>query len=68
MPEGHTIHRVARDHQKWFAGQALAVTSPQGRFAEDAPLFDGKRLVRVEAYGKHLFYWWEGTDLLHIHF
>ena len=20
MPEGHTIHRLARDHQKWFAG------------------------------------------------
>ena len=32
MPEGHTIHRAARDHEKALAGQALLVTSPQGRF------------------------------------
>ena len=67
MPEGHTIHRVARDHQRRYSGEALAVSSPQGRFRAGARRLDGTTLVRVEAYGKHLFYWWEDDRLLHIH-
>lgn len=34
MPEGHSIHRLARDHHRWFAGQSLSLSSPQGRFVE----------------------------------
>ena len=67
MPEGHTIHRVARDHQKRFAGEALSVSSPQGRFRAGARKLNDSRLERVEAYGKHLFYWWEGDQILHVH-
>lgn len=78
MPEGHTLHRVARDHEKLFAGQRLAVSSPQGRFAAGAAVLNGRRLDRVEAIGKHLFYHWapqrrrkaasgEQADALHIH-
>ena len=67
MPEGHTIHRVARDHHKRYAGQELAVSSPQGRFKAGARNLDGATLDRVEAYGKHLFYWWDGGRVLHIH-
>lgn len=67
MPEGHTIHRVAEDHQAIFAGQSLAVWSPQGRFANEAEQLSGKRLVRVEAHGKHLFYVWPRKLYLHIH-
>ncbi len=67
MPEGHTIHRTARDHQQRFASQQLAVTSPQGRFRAGAERLDGTTLERVEAYGKHLFYWWEGDQVVHIH-
>ena len=55
MPEGHTIHRLARDHQKWFAGQKLIVSSPQGRFNEEAKKISGKQLREVTAHGKHLF-------------
>jgi endonuclease-8 len=55
MPEGHLLHRLARD-QSELAGQALAVTSPQGRFAAGAAALDGGRLDAVEAYGKHLFH------------
>ena len=58
MPEGHTIHRIARDHQKWFAGQKLIVTSPQGRFEDEAQRVSGKKLREVTAHGKHLFYHW----------
>ncbi|TQV70261.1 Fpg/Nei family DNA glycosylase [Denitrobaculum tricleocarpae] len=67
MPEGHTIHRAARDHGRVLAGQVLAVSSPQGRFAEGAALIDGRRCVGVEAYGKHLLYRFDSGDALHIH-
>jgi hypothetical protein len=33
MPEGHTLHRLARLHQKRFANAPVVVTSPQGRGA-----------------------------------
>jgi formamidopyrimidine-DNA glycosylase len=66
MPEGHTIHRLALDHGKALAGQVLRVSSPQGRF-EDAARLDGLRLVRTEAHGKHLFYVFEKSRVLHIH-
>lgn len=67
MPEGHTLHRIARDHHRWFAGQSLAVSSPQGRFAEQSQELDGRQLKRVEAFGKHLIYHWAGGKLLHVH-
>ena len=41
MPEGHTIHRAARDHHRIFAGKQLTISSPQGRFAEGAALLSG---------------------------
>lgn len=71
MPEGHTIHRVARDHTKLFAGEKLIVSSPQGRFEEGAKQLTGKKLQQIEAIGKHLFYVWQGKPgtkrVLHIH-
>lgn len=67
MPEGHTIHRIARDHNQRFVGPPLWTCSPQGRFESGAAQLDGLRLERVEAYGKHLFYWWEGARVLHVH-
>lgn len=56
MPEGHTIHRIARDHSRTLRGHTLAVSSPQGRFVEGAALIDGTPLKAIEAWGKHLFY------------
>ncbi len=67
MPEGHTIHRIAQDHSRDFAGQKLKVSSPQGRFIDGAKLLSGKQLKSVEACGKHLFYRWAGKRTLHIH-
>ncbi|KAA9394037.1 Fpg/Nei family DNA glycosylase [Kocuria coralli] len=54
MPEGHTIHRLARRLSEVFEGEELAVSSPQGRFARGARLLDGRRLVSARAYGKQL--------------
>ena len=67
MPEGHTIHRIARDHGRLISGRRLRVSSPQGRFAADAERIDGAVLERIEAYGKHLFYWWSTGEIGHVH-
>ena len=67
VPEGHTIHRLARDHKRLFAGRVLRVTSPQGRFAEGAALLDGRVLERLDPYGKHLFYGFGAGRWLHVH-
>lgn len=67
MPEGHTIHRLALDHTALLAGGPVDVSSPQGPFAGAAERLDGRRLERVTAYGKHLFYEWETGDVVHVH-
>ena len=67
MPEGHTIHRAARDHHRIFAGKQLTISSPQGRFAEGASLLSGRQCLCVEAFGKHLIYHFDHSDVLHIH-
>ena len=67
MPEGHTLHLLARDHRRRFRGGPVRVTSPQGRAAEAAARVDGSVLVDVEAHGKHLFYEFSTGDVLHVH-
>jgi endonuclease-8 len=67
VPEGHTIHRAARDHHRILAGQQLTVSSPQGRFSEGATLLSGQLCLVVEAFGKHLLYRFENGNVLHIH-
>ena len=67
VPEGHTIHRLARDHARIFRGQRVFVTSPQGRFADSARLLDGSVLEAADAYGKHVFLRFEGKRFVHVH-
>ena len=67
VPEGHTIHRIARDHGKLLNGRRISVSSPQGRFADDAARVDGSELERIEPYGKHLFYHWSTGEIGHVH-
>ena len=55
MPEGHSIHRIARHFDEVFVNQQLNLSSPQGRFTDGAKLLDGHRAVASEAYGKHWF-------------
>ncbi|MET3953077.1 DNA-formamidopyrimidine glycosylase family protein [Arthrobacter sp. UYEF36] len=67
MPEGHSVHRLARQFGDVFTGERLAVSSPQGRFAHGAALLDGGTLTGSAAHGKHLFLEFEHGLLLHVH-
>lgn len=67
MPEGHTVHRIARDHTNWLVGGRVRATSPQGRFAAAACRIDGRELTNVDAYGKHLFYEFDDASIVHVH-
>lgn len=68
MPEGHTLHRIALEHRRLFVGHVIRASSPQGRFADGAAMLDGRTLIGVEAYGKHLFHRFEGLGgRLHVH-
>lgn len=67
MPEGHTLHRLARLHQRRYAGTEVQVLSPQGRFASNASKVDGHVLEWAEAHGKHLFHWYGPDLVVHVH-
>ncbi|GAA4556626.1 Fpg/Nei family DNA glycosylase [Pseudonocardia xishanensis] len=67
MPEGHTLHRLARRHRTLFAHRPVGVSSPQGRFAESAALLDGLVLRKAEAHGKHLFHMFDRDLVVHVH-
>ncbi len=67
MPEGHTLHRIARDLHAAFAGRVVSVSSPQGRFASGAALLDGHEVLEARAHGKHLFVEFAGERVLHVH-
>ncbi|MDQ2587512.1 Fpg/Nei family DNA glycosylase [Saccharothrix yanglingensis] len=65
MPEGHTLHRLARLHQRRYAGSVVRVSSPQGRFAASA--VDGRLFERAEAHGKHLLHVYGPDATVHVH-
>jgi endonuclease-8 len=66
VPEGHTIHRLARRHARLLAGQRVSADSLQGRFEDGARVLDGRVLDATDAWGKHLFHRYD--DLwLHVH-
>jgi len=65
VPEGHTIHRLARDLSKDFGGREIASSSPQGRFVE-ADGLSGRVMGSAMAIGKHLFVEVEGARV-HVH-
>ncbi|BBX38447.1 formamidopyrimidine-DNA glycosylase [Mycolicibacterium mageritense DSM 44476 = CIP 104973] len=67
MPEGHTLHRLARLHQRRFGRAPVIVSSPQGRFADGAADVNGRVLKKADAWGKHLFHHYDGGRVVHIH-
>lgn len=67
MPEGHTIHRLARGLADSLGTGPVTATSPQGRFADGAALLDGETLRSAGAWGKFLFVDFTGGQILHVH-
>jgi len=67
MPEGHSIHRYARDLGRRLEGRRPTITSPQGRFAEEAERLSGRKIRWIEPYGKHLFLHFSRGDIVHVH-
>jgi endonuclease-8 len=67
MPEGHSVHRIARQFQRNFVGHSVAVTSPQGRFAGGASLVDGSTLTEAFAVGKQMFLGFDHGLWIRIH-
>lgn len=67
MPEGHTLHRLARLHQRRYARAPVLVSSPQGRFADGAAAVSGRVMRKATAWGKHLFHHYEGGRVVHVH-
>ncbi|WP_300267557.1 DNA-formamidopyrimidine glycosylase family protein [Microbacterium sp.] len=67
MPEGHSVHRIARQFDRNFIGKTLHASSPQGRFAEGAAVLDGRQAVGVMAVGKQMFLEAEGDVWLRVH-
>ena len=65
MPEGHTLHRLAKLHQRRYAGSTVRVSSPQGKFS--ASSVDGRLFRRAEAHGKHLFHVYGPDATVHVH-
>ena len=67
MPEGHSVHRIARQFERNFVGKALAASSPQGRFAEGAELLNGREALQAKAVGKQMFLEFDGDLWLRVH-
>ena len=67
MPEGHSVHRIARQFERHFENTPVDVTSPQGRFAAGAAQLDGHEIVRSEAVGKQMFLEFDHGLWLRVH-
>ncbi|MGP3536524.1 Fpg/Nei family DNA glycosylase [Microbacterium sp. RD1] len=67
MPEGHSVHRIARQFERNFVGREVAASSPQGRFAEGAALLSGRELREARAVGKQMFVAFDGDLWLRVH-
>ncbi len=67
MPEGHSVHRIARQFGVNFVGTAPEVTSPQGRFAQGAAILSGREMMDARAVGKQMFLEFEGDHWLRVH-
>jgi endonuclease-8 len=67
MPEGHSVHRIARQFDRNFVGRAVTASSPQGRFAEGAHIISGRTATAVRAVGKQMFLEFDDDLWLRVH-
>jgi endonuclease-8 len=67
MPEGHSVHRIARQFARNFAGRTVQASSPQGRFAAGAAEVSGHTMVESWAVGKQMFLKFDTGDWIRVH-
>jgi len=67
MPEGHSVHRIARQFTLHFVGKTVTATSPQGRFAAGAAQLSGHEMVQALAVGKQMFLEFDHGLWLRVH-
>ncbi len=67
MPEGHSVHRIARQFDRNFVGRTVTASSPQGRFVEGAAVISGRTVTSVRAVGKQMFLEFDDEIWLRVH-
>jgi endonuclease VIII len=67
MPEGHSVHRIARQFALHFVGKRITASSPQGRFAAGAAEINGHMMVDAKAVGKQMFLEFDNGLWLRVH-
>ena len=67
MPEGHSVHRIARQFALHIVGKSVTATSPQGRFADGASDISGHVMTDAKAVGKQLFLEFDNGLWLRVH-
>ena len=67
MPEGHSVHRIARQFALHFVGRTVLASSPQGRFASGATEISGHTMVTAQAVGKQMFLEFDHRVWLRVH-
>src|SRR5215203_1956921 len=70
MPEGDTIHRIARRINAALEGRELDLAdapSPRSPIHNHAAELEGRTLERAEALGKHLLVRFSGALVIHSH-
>jgi formamidopyrimidine-DNA glycosylase len=67
MPEGHSVHRIARQFDRNYVGRVVSASSPQGRFAEGAAMIDGRTATSVRAVAKQMFLEFDDDFWLRVH-
>jgi len=67
MPEGHIVHRIAASFNLHLANQVVTITSPQGRFSQEATSVSGQVLRRAFAVGKQMFLEFENDLTVRVH-
>jgi len=67
VPEGHSVHRIARQFALHFVGRRVVASSPQGRFAAGAAQLDGHVMTEAMAVGKQMFLEFDNGLWLRVH-
>jgi endonuclease-8 len=67
MPEGHSVHRIARQFALHFVGKHITASSPQGRFAAGAAELTGHVMTDAKAVGKQMFLEFDNGLWLRVH-